>query len=229
MHPADPPSLEIQKCLDRLDGSPPARDELICRSQERVRILVRRLLGGFSRLRRWEDSDDVLQAALPKLHASLADVRPPTVRDYYRLAAARVRRVLLDLTRHHFGPEGAAGKHESPRAASWPAPGWSRAKARASHFRSRIGGSMTSRRANGHLPTVMTRFHTDRQRRRFRITVPIDAPPATGLASHCEIPHPTRRVGPDHGCWRGRCRPANAPTSCAQTRWPYRRNYPAAF
>jgi RNA polymerase sigma-70 factor (ECF subfamily) len=127
MQSSGPSSLEIQAYLDRLDVEPAAREELIRRSQERVKILVRHLFGGFSRLRRWEDSDDVLQAALLKLHASLADVRPPTVRDYYRLAAAQVRRVLIDLARHHFGPEGAAGRYESPPggelASSWLAQG----------------------------------------------------------------------------------------------------------
>jgi RNA polymerase sigma-70 factor (ECF subfamily) len=117
-------SLAIQHCLDRLDDNQPTvRDELIGRSQHRLRVLVRFLLGGFSRLRRWEDSDDVLQAALLKLHASLIEVRPPTVRDFFGLAAAQVRRVLIDLARHHFGPQGAAGKYESPPggelASSW--------------------------------------------------------------------------------------------------------------
>jgi RNA polymerase sigma factor (sigma-70 family) len=117
-------SQAIQQCLDHLDDHRPAvRDELIRRSQHRVRVIVRHLLGGFARLRRWEDSDDVLQTALLKLHSSLIEVRPPTVRDYYRLAAAQVRRVLIDLARHHFGPQGAAGKYESPPggelASSW--------------------------------------------------------------------------------------------------------------
>ncbi len=124
VEPGSDTSLVLQNCLDRLDDEPSAaRNELIRRSQARVRVLVRHLLGGFSRLRRWEDSDDVLQAALLKLYTSLSEVHPPTVRDYYRLAAAQVRRVLIDLVRHHFGPHGAAARYESPPggeiASSW--------------------------------------------------------------------------------------------------------------
>jgi RNA polymerase sigma-70 factor (ECF subfamily) len=37
------------------------------------------------------------------------------------LAATLIRRTLLDLARHHFGPEGAAAKHETgmPRTDGW--------------------------------------------------------------------------------------------------------------
>src|SRR5262249_9408482 len=46
------------------------------------------------------------QTALMRLHRALEEVRPPSLPDYYRLAAAQVRRALIDLARHYFGPEG---------------------------------------------------------------------------------------------------------------------------
>lgn len=48
-----------------------------------------------------------------RLYQSLNEVKPCSVRDFFGLAAMQVRRTLLDLVRHHFGPQGAAAKHDS--------------------------------------------------------------------------------------------------------------------
>jgi RNA polymerase sigma factor (sigma-70 family) len=105
---------EIQSWLDRLQsGHDAARDEVINHSCERLRKLARRMLRGYPRLRRWETTDDVLQNAMLRLHRSMAGVKPETTRDYLGLAATQIRRTLLDLTRHHFGPEGAGGNHHT--------------------------------------------------------------------------------------------------------------------
>ena len=62
MSPADAPT-PIQACLDRLAaGDPAARDELIRVSRDRLVGLTRALLTRFQPLRRWTDSDDVLNA-----------------------------------------------------------------------------------------------------------------------------------------------------------------------
>ena len=66
---------------------------------------------GYPRLRRWEQTDDVLQNALLRLHQSLASVQPATSREFYGLAALQIRRELIDLSRRHFGPLGAATRH----------------------------------------------------------------------------------------------------------------------
>lgn len=109
-------SAALRDCLDRLQrGDASAKDELILRSERRLRILVRHYLhNGFARLRRFEGSDDVLVEAQLKLHRSLAAVAPRTVRDFYSFAAVQIRRVLLDLVRSCFGAEGPGGRHESP-------------------------------------------------------------------------------------------------------------------
>jgi RNA polymerase sigma-70 factor (ECF subfamily) len=57
-----------------------------------------------------------MQNALLRLHRSLATVQPDSPRQFYGLAAAHIRRELIDLSRHHFGPEGAAGKHHTDGA-----------------------------------------------------------------------------------------------------------------
>lgn len=107
-------SIVLQACLDRLrDGELAARDELLQAAQERFLALTRTMLRGYQRLRRWEQTDDVLQGAQLRLHRALATVAPPTVRDFYRLATAQIRRELIDLSRHYYGPLGLGQRHET--------------------------------------------------------------------------------------------------------------------
>ena len=60
----------------------------------------------FRRLHRWEATEDVFQDAMLRLHRSLDDVKPDSVAQFFALAAMQIRRVLLDMARHYFGPEG---------------------------------------------------------------------------------------------------------------------------
>ena len=53
------------------------------------------------------------QDALLRLWRALQDVRPTSLREFFRLAAVQVRREMIDLARHHFGPQGAAAFHAS--------------------------------------------------------------------------------------------------------------------
>jgi RNA polymerase sigma-70 factor (ECF subfamily) len=43
-----------------------------------------------------------------RLCRALEEVTPATPREFLRLAALQIRRELIDLARHHFGPAGAA-------------------------------------------------------------------------------------------------------------------------
>jgi len=94
-------------------GNEGAYGELIARASERLLKLTRKMLRQYPRLRRWEQSDDVFQTAALRLHRSLAEVRPQSVRSFFGLAATQIRRTLIDLARHHFGPEGQAAKHHT--------------------------------------------------------------------------------------------------------------------
>ncbi len=101
------PAPSLQHWLDRLrDGDPTARNELIRHSRDRLRLLTRQMLRGFPGVRQWEETSDVLQNVLVRLDRALQAVAVPSPRDFLRLAAAQVRRELIDLARHHFGPEG---------------------------------------------------------------------------------------------------------------------------
>jgi RNA polymerase sigma factor (sigma-70 family) len=105
---------QLQSQLDRLRaGDKTARDEIINHSCERLRRLTRKMLRGYPKLRRWEQTDDILQNALLRLHRSLAKVQPESVRQFLGLSATQIRRSLIDLARHHFGPEGQGAHHHT--------------------------------------------------------------------------------------------------------------------
>jgi RNA polymerase sigma-70 factor (ECF subfamily) len=107
-------TAQLQGLLERLQaGDERARGELLGHAAERLRHLSRKMLRRFPRLRRWEQTDDVLQNATLRLHRALAEASPESPRHFYNLAALQVRRELLDMSRHHFGPLGQAAHHHS--------------------------------------------------------------------------------------------------------------------
>jgi len=86
-------------------------NELLEASLDRLRRLAGKMLADNPAIRRWEGTDDLLQNATLRLHRALRDVRPATVRDFFKLAALQIRRELTDLARHHYGPHGHAAHH----------------------------------------------------------------------------------------------------------------------
>jgi RNA polymerase sigma-70 factor (ECF subfamily) len=113
----DRDTVYLQGCLDRLrQGDEAARKELLNAVCDRLGRLAHVMLRDYPRLRRWEETGDVLQNALIRLYRALETVHPPTLRDFYRLATLEIRRELIDLVRHHFGPQGAGGRHQSGAA-----------------------------------------------------------------------------------------------------------------
>jgi|SRR5262245_15437963 len=107
-------SVVVQKCLDRLKrGDESARKELLNSTCERLGQLTHTMLKDYARLKRWEQTDDVLQSALVRLYRALHDVTPESPRQFYRLAALQIRRELIDLARHYYGPEGQGRVHQT--------------------------------------------------------------------------------------------------------------------
>jgi RNA polymerase sigma-70 factor (ECF subfamily) len=112
-------STQIRLCIDRLHaGDEAARDELLSYACDRLRRLTRKMIRGFPGVHRWEQTDDVLQNAALRLRRALSTVQPPTAADFFRLAAAEIRRELLDLARRHSGAQGLGAQHESIPAAA---------------------------------------------------------------------------------------------------------------
>ena len=94
-------------------GDDSARSELVAYSCDRLRVLASRMLRRYPRLGRWEQTDDVVQLATMRLHDSLASVKPVSLEHFLSLAATQIRRTLIDLGRHHFGPLGDAANHHT--------------------------------------------------------------------------------------------------------------------
>jgi RNA polymerase sigma-70 factor (ECF subfamily) len=102
----------IQGLIARLQaGDATARDALLGAAGERLRHLAHRMLQGYPRVQRWEQTDDVLQNAMLRLYRTMKDVPPQSVSDFLRLAALNIRRELLDLAKHYYGPQGQGAHH----------------------------------------------------------------------------------------------------------------------
>lgn len=109
-----PLTVQIEGWIQRLQaGDAAARGELLNCAADRLSSLAHKMLRNFPRVRRWEETDDVMQNALLRLHRTLNDVTPATPKDFYRLAALNIRRELLDLAKHYYGPQGAGAHHIS--------------------------------------------------------------------------------------------------------------------
>jgi RNA polymerase sigma-70 factor (ECF subfamily) len=71
------------------------------------------MLRRFQKVRRWAEADDAFQGAAVRLVRALGAVPVADTREFLNLAAAQVRRELLDLTRHFYGPDGVGANHAS--------------------------------------------------------------------------------------------------------------------
>jgi RNA polymerase sigma-70 factor (ECF subfamily) len=114
MPEASSQSVQIQAWLDRLrSGDAAACDELLRCACERLHNLARKMLRSYPNVHRWEQTDDVLQNATLRLYRTLQQIPVETARDFFRLAALNIRRELLDLAKHHYGPQGHGTRHAS--------------------------------------------------------------------------------------------------------------------
>jgi RNA polymerase sigma-70 factor (ECF subfamily) len=71
------------------------------------------MLKSFPRLSRWEQTSDVFQNAVIRLCKALKETVPQTAQHFLNLAALHIRRELIDLSRHHFGPQGPGAHHDT--------------------------------------------------------------------------------------------------------------------
>ena len=102
-----PPSDKIKVLIERSNvGDDSARRELFDLIYDRFQGFARKMLRGFPGVKRWEQTDDVWQNAGLKLWQSLERVHLKDTRHFHALAAMHVRRELIELTRHYFGPLG---------------------------------------------------------------------------------------------------------------------------
>lgn len=94
-------------------GDPRARDVLLAHACDRLLVLTRRIFHGRAGLQRWEQTDDVFQNAMLRLHRALGEAPVESVRHFFNLATVQIRRELIDLGRKHFGPHGIGRNHHT--------------------------------------------------------------------------------------------------------------------
>lgn len=107
----------ITELVHRLrDGHSTAREDLATAVYERLGKLARKMLrDGSQVVRRWEQTDDLVQAAWFRIQKALDDPSVP-IHDhvhFFRLAARHVRFELIDMYRRHTGPLAEAANHET--------------------------------------------------------------------------------------------------------------------
>ena len=98
------------------EGGDDARNKLIAHASERLLRLARRMLREYPGVRRWEQTDDVRQNAALRLQRALSDVDVKSSKHFWHLATLQIRRELIDLARHHLGPEGHGRHHHTDGA-----------------------------------------------------------------------------------------------------------------
>jgi len=97
-------TLAMQQLVDRIQaGDAAAQDEICRRVGERLERLASKMLKSYPGVKRWEQTDDVLQNALMRLLKALKAVKPENMRAFFGLATEQLRRQLLDLNRHYQG------------------------------------------------------------------------------------------------------------------------------
>ena len=110
-------TTKLQHWLDLMrNGNDQARTELCGHACERLRILTRKMLRCYPLVRRWEQTDDVLQNSMLRLFRALAEVTPDSLRHFYNLATLQIRRELLDLARHHAHDDGQGEENSAEQA-----------------------------------------------------------------------------------------------------------------
>ena len=91
-----------------------ALDEMFEWVRGQVARLVRWRLRRNPRIRRWHETDDVLQEVIGRLcRAHLNGWSPNTTQDLILMTTVMVNRVLLDMARSLYGPEGLGANHAS--------------------------------------------------------------------------------------------------------------------
>jgi len=76
-------------------------DQLLTQSNSALLRLTRHMFHGFPGLMRWEQTDDIFQNAMIRLHRAMADVKIHSEKHFFNLAAVQIRRELLDLVKKY--------------------------------------------------------------------------------------------------------------------------------
>jgi RNA polymerase sigma factor (sigma-70 family) len=92
--------------MELRSGRPDAAEPVCREIMARVERLARAMFRRFPRVGRFVDVEDVVQNSLIRLLTACRQVRPTSRRHFYALTGELIRRELLDLIKHYYGPTG---------------------------------------------------------------------------------------------------------------------------
>jgi RNA polymerase sigma factor (sigma-70 family) len=100
---SDDATIQLQHIIDRMQqGDSTARRELLERACNRLRKLAGKLMSGsFPVLKNQHEVDSIVHESWLRLAHSLEKTNLPTVADFFRFAAFKIRQVLLDMVEKH--------------------------------------------------------------------------------------------------------------------------------
>lgn len=104
----------LAQCLKALqDGDLTARDRIVEVCGERLRHLTHKIIRRYPGVRRYDDTDDVFQGAIMRLHRALGQmaVSGESPRSLMALAAVQIHRELVDLARRYAGSSSYQANH----------------------------------------------------------------------------------------------------------------------
>jgi RNA polymerase sigma factor (sigma-70 family) len=131
---ADDATVQLQGLIDRAKaGDRAARHELLSRACDRLRRLAAKIFHeSFPALQNRHELDSVVHETWLRLAQAVEAASPPTVVDFFRLAAHKIRQVLLDMVDRHrrqaareavgltgLGGGPADGTYDPARLAEW--------------------------------------------------------------------------------------------------------------
>jgi RNA polymerase sigma-70 factor (ECF subfamily) len=90
-----------------------AYEELLRRAEQRLGVLAQYMLGHCAATRRWVQADDLVQETQLRLLSALQQVRFHSSEHFWRTARWHLRFALIDLARHHGGPQGQGAHHHT--------------------------------------------------------------------------------------------------------------------
>jgi len=126
----DDASIQLQGLIDRMRaGDVAARHELLEHACGRLRRLAGKMLSGsFPAVSQRHELDSVVHETWLRLLPALEKSDPPTVADFFRLAAHKIRQVLLDMAERQRKQDGrevhrtfgeSSGDHTAPAAGQY--------------------------------------------------------------------------------------------------------------
>lgn len=127
-------TVQLQGLIDRAQaGDRAARQELLSRACDRLRRLAAKIFReSFPALQNRHELDSVVHETWLRLAQAVEAASPPTVVDFFRLAAHKIRQVLLDMVDRHrrqaareavgltgVGGDPVDGTYDPARLAEW--------------------------------------------------------------------------------------------------------------